>query len=272
MSVADVVSSANGDALQARPAGFVHDVTAIAGRALRAVPRDVPAVVPPVFIALFFFIVNIATLSKLTHSGGGGFSYKAFSMPTAILLGVTGVSRAPALVLDVQDGYLDRLLMTPIRRLAILLGHMVADVSVAMALTLPILAVGFAIGVRFATGVLGVLAFIALAALWSLAFSGFGYAIALKTGNPAAVNSAFLLFFPFLFLTTSYVPRSQLSGWLNTVAGINPVTYLLQGLRSLVSQGWQWGDLGKAAIAIAVLATLSMSLCLGALRGRTRRG
>ncbi len=149
---------------------------------------------------------------------------------------------------------------------------MVADVTVAMALTSPILAVGFAIGVRFATGVLGVLAFIALAALWSLAFSGFGYAIALKTGNPAAVNSAFLLFFPFLFLTTSYVPRSQLSGWLNTVAGINPVTYLLQGLRSLVSQGWQWGDLGKAAIAIAVLATLSMSLCLGALRGRTRRG
>ncbi|HWD24400.1 MAG TPA: ABC transporter permease [Acidimicrobiales bacterium] len=272
MSVAEMASPASGDSLRARPAGFVHDVNAIAGRALRAVPRDVPAVIPPVFIALFFFIVNIATLSKLTHSGGAGFSYKAFSMPTAILLGVTGVSRAPALVLDVQDGYLDRLLMTPIRRLAILLGHMVADISVAMALTVPILALGFAIGVRFQTGALGVLAFIALAALWSLAFSGFGYAIALKTGNPAAVNSSFLLFFPFLFLTTSYVPRSQLSGWLNTVAGLNPVTYLLQGLRSLVSQGWQWGDLGKAAIAIAVLASLSMSLCFGALRGRTRQG
>jgi len=117
---------------------------------------------------------------------------------------------------------------------------MVADITVAMALTVPILALGFAIGVRFKTGALGVIAFIALSALWSLAFSGFGYAIALKTGNPAAVNSSFLLFFPFLFLTTSYVPRSQLSGWLNTVAGVNPVTYLLQGLRSLVSQGWQW--------------------------------
>ena len=80
-----------------------------------------------------------------------------------------------------------------------------------------------------------------LGALWSLAFTGFGYAIALKTGNPAAVNSSFLLFFPFLFLTTSYVPREQLSGWLDTVATWNPVTYLLEGLRSLVYGGWDVG-------------------------------
>jgi len=273
MTISDVVASpATVDALRARPAGFVHDVSAIAGRAVRGVPRDLEGVTPPIFIALFFFVVNIATLSKLTRSAGPAFDYKAFEMPTAILLGVTGVSRAPALVLDVQNGYLDRLLMTPIRRLAILLGHMVADVSVAVALTVPILAVGFGIGVRFKTGPLGVVVFIVLAALWSLAFSGFGYAIALKTGNPAAVNSTFLLFFPFLFLTSSYVPRSQLSGWLHTVSGLNPVTYLLDGLRSLVTQGWQWSELGKAVLAVAVLGTLSMSLCFAALRGRTRRG
>lgn len=272
-SVADVVAPiSSSDALRARPAGFFHDVSAIAGRALRAVPRDLQAVVPPVFIALFFFVVNIATLQKLTQAAGGGFDYKAFMMPTAILLGVTGISRAPALVLDVQDGYLDRLLMTPIRRLAILLGHMVADVTVAMALTVPILGLGFAIGVHFETGVLGVVAFIGLAALWSLAFAGFGYAIALKTGNPAAVNSTFLLFFPFLFLTSSYVPRSRLSGWLDTVATFNPVTYLLEGLRALVSHGWQWDDLGKALLAIAVLGSVSMSMCFAALRGRTKRG
>jgi len=272
MTVTDVAPDTHPEALRARPAGFVHDVATIAGRALRGVPRDLPAVIPPVFIALFFFIVNIATLQHLTQSVGADFDYRAFQMPTAILLGVTGVSRAPALVLDVQNGYLDRLLMTPIRRLAILLGHMVADVTVAMALTLPILGLGFAIGVRFETGVLGVVAFIGLAALWSLAFSGFGYAIALKTGNPAAVNSAFLLFFPFLFLTSSYVPRSQLSGWLDTVAGLNPVTYLLDGLRSLVSSGWEWGQLGQALLAIMFLGAVSMSLCFAALRGRTRRG
>ena len=273
MSTSHVVApTTSADALRAQPAGFVHDVSAIAGRALRAVTRDLPAVAPPVFIALFFFIVNIATLSTLTETGNPGFDYRAFQMPTAILLGVTGISRAPALVLDVQDGYLDRLLMTPIRRLAILLGHMAADITVAAVMTVPILALGFILGVRFETGVLGVVVFIAIAALWSLAFSGFGYAIALKTGNPAAVNSAFLLFFPFLFLTTSYVPRSELSGWLDKVAGLNPVTYLLEGLRSLVSYGWDWSALGQALLAIALLATLSMSMCFSALRGRTKRG
>jgi ABC-2 type transport system permease protein len=257
--------------IRPRQAGFIRDVGAIAGRALRAIPRDLTAVVPPVFIALFFFVVNIGTLQRLTERNIAGFDFKAFMMATAILLGVTGVSRAPALVLDVENGYFDRLLLTPVRRLAILLGHMVADVAVACGLTVPIVALGFALGVRFKAGPLGVLVFILLAALWCLAFAGFGYAIALKTGNPAAVNSAFLLFFPFLFLTSSYVPRSQLTGWLNTVAAWNPVTYVLGGLRCLTMQGWQWTSLGQALAAIAVVAAVSMSLCFGALRGRIKQ-
>jgi len=265
-------TAARRDAAHARSAGFGRDVTYIAGRALRAIPRDFESVIPPVFIALFFFIVNVASFSKLTTAASGNFDYKAFEMPTAILLGVTGVSRAGALVLDIQDCYLDRLLMTPVRRLAILVGHMVADVTVAIALTIPILALGFAIGVRFETGAVGVLVFIGFAAFWSLAFTGFGYAIALKTGNPAAVNSSFLLFFPFLFLTTSYVPRSQLSGWLDTVAGLNPVTYLLAALRSLVMVGWDADALANGALAILILGTISMSMCFAALRGRTKRG
>ena len=149
---------------------------------------------------------------------------------------------------------------------------MAADVAVAAMLTIPILVLGVGLGVRFQGGLLGALVFILLASLWSLAFAGFGYAIALKSGNPAAVNSMFLLFFPFLFLTSSYVPRSQLSGWLNTVAGFNPVTYLLDGLRSLVlGSSWQWGQLGEALAAIAVVGLISMTMCFAALRGRVKQ-
>ncbi|MCU1487165.1 MAG: transporter permease [Actinomycetia bacterium] len=258
-------------AVRPRQAGFARDVAAISGRALRAVPREIETVVPPVFIAMFFFVVNIGTLEKLTERGVAGLDFKAFMMATAILLGVTGVSRAPALVVDVQNGYFDRLLLSPVRRLAILLGHMVADVVVACSLTIPIVILGFVLGVRFEAGPLGVVVFILIAALWSLAFAGFGYAIALKTGNPAAVNTSFLLFFPFLFLTSSYVPRDQLSGWLDTVAAWNPVTYLLEGLRSLSMQGWEWTELGQALLATAILGTISMSLCFAALRGRVRQ-
>ncbi len=232
----------------------------------------IPAVIPPVFIAFFFFVVNIGTLKNLTEGNISGFDFTAFQMPTAVLLGVTGVSRAGALVLDVQNGYFDRLLLTPVRRLAILLGHMVADITVAAALTVPIIALGLILGVRFEAGVAGVAVFILLAALWSLSFAGFGYAVALKTGNPAAVNSVFLLFFPFLFLTSSYVPRSQLTGWLDTIAAWNPVTYLLEGLRSLALRGWQWDELGQAALALAIVGAISMAMCFAALRGRIRRG
>src|SRR6202035_4309539 len=111
--------------IRARPAGFLHDLTSIAGRALRGVPRDIATVMPPIFIALFFFVVNIATLKKLAGSVPG-LDYNAFEMATAILLGVTGVSRAGSLVLDIQDKYFDRLLLTPVPRAAIRIGHMAA--------------------------------------------------------------------------------------------------------------------------------------------------
>jgi ABC-2 type transport system permease protein len=260
------------DVIRARPAGFFHDLTSIAGRALRAVPRDLTVVIPPIFISLFFFIVNVATLKRVVAQVPG-LNYTAFQMGTAVLLGVTGVSRAGSLVLDIQDHYFDRLLLTPVRRTAILLGHMVADMVVAAVLAVPILALGLALGVRFEDGPLGVVVFILIAALWSLVFAGFGYAIALKTGNPAAVNSTFLLFFPFLFLTSAYVPRDQLQGWLNTVAGFNPVTYLLGGLRSLdMGHGWQWTQLGQALLAIVIVGAISMSMCFAALRGRIKSG
>jgi ABC-2 type transport system permease protein len=258
--------------VRARRAGFLRDLTSIAGRALRSVLREPEFVAPAIVIPLFFFFVNTAALGNLTDGLAPGFDYEAFVVPACIVFGVTGVSRAGVVVTDIQEGYLDRLLLTPVRRLTLLLGMMVADVVLVSALTVPVLAVALVAGVEFETGVLGMLGFVALSAAWGLVFTGFPYAIALKTGNPAAVNSSFLLFFPFAFLTTSFVPREALSGWMDAVAGWNPVTYLLEGMRSLMTEGWQWEVLGEAAFAIGLVGALSMSLCFGALRGRLGRG
>src|SRR5579864_2679177 len=140
------------ETIRARPSPAGRDVASIAGRALKRVPRELETVIPPIFIALFFFIVNIGTLQHLTESHIKGFDIKAFMLPTAILIGVTGVSRAGSLVLDIQNGYFDRLLLTPVRRLAILIGHMVADVAIACSLTIPILVLALALGVRLKAG------------------------------------------------------------------------------------------------------------------------
>jgi ABC-2 type transport system permease protein len=257
--------------IRAGRAGFWADLVSVAGRALRSIPREPEMLFPALFIPVFFYVVNTGALQDFSEQGIAGFDFKAFQLPVAIVFAVTGISRATLLVTDVQDGYFDRLLLTPISRPSLLLGLMVADLAMVCGLCVPVLALGLATGVRFDTGIVGMLAFVLIGGLWGLAFTGFPYAIALKTGNPGAVASSFLLFFPFAFLTTSTLPQEALTGWLAAVADYNPVTYLLAGLRSL-NEGWDAGALGKALAAILGMGALSMSLCFAALKGRTARG
>jgi ABC-2 type transport system permease protein len=145
---------------------------------------------------------------------------------------------------------------------------MIADFAVVAILAIPVLILGLLIGISFQTGIAGMVVFVALAVAWGLAFTGFPYAIALKTGNPIAVNNAFLLFFPFAFLTTAYVPQEQMTGWLATAADYNPVTYLLAGMRSLILEGWDGSSLGQAFLASAIVGAISFTLAFTALRGR----
>jgi|RhiMethySRZTD1v2_1073278.scaffolds.fasta_scaffold92929_3 ABC-2 type transport system permease protein len=258
--------------IRPRKAGFAADLLSVAGRAVRRLPREPESIVPALIVPVFFYVVNVAALGSVAEDSGTVGDFRAFQLPVAIIFAVTGVSQANALVTDIQDGYFDRLLLTPIRRVALLLGLMVADLVLVMALTLPVLALGFAYGVRFETGVLGVLAFIVLSGVWGVVFTGFPYAIALKTGNPGAVAGSFILFFPFAFLTTSFLPKEALSGWLSAVATVNPVTYLLEGLRALISDGWVAADLGAAVLAVLGVGVVSMGLALATLRGRVKRG
>jgi ABC-2 type transport system permease protein len=163
-------------------AGFVHDIAAVAGRALRQIPRELTSVIPAVFVPAFFYVVNLGALDNLAGQAADH-DYKAFLLPMAIAFAVTGMSRAPTLVTDIQGGYFDRLCMTPVRRSALLLGLMVADVVVLVTLCVPVLVMGFIVGVRFATGLPGLVVFVVLCALWGLVFTGFPYAVALKTGR-----------------------------------------------------------------------------------------
>lgn len=256
--------------IRGRRAGFLSEVAAVAGRALRSIMRDTETVIPALIVPVFFLVVNIGALQDLAETIPG-VDFKAFQLPVAILFAVTGVSRAITVVTDIQTGYFDRLSLTPVNRLALLLGLMVADFALVVALTIPVLILGFALGISFETGPLGMLAFILIGGLWGLVFTGFPYAIALKTGNPAAVNMSFLLFFPFMFLTTLFLPKEAMTGWMATIATYNPVTYLLDAMRSLISVGWDGQSLLYGFISIALVGLVSMTLALMALRGRVSK-
>lgn len=260
--------------VRAKPSGFLGDLFTVAVRALRSIPREPESFIPALFVPAFFFIVNVGALEDLTEAFPvtEGFNYREFQLPTAIIFAVTGISRAPGLVTDIQAGYFDRLLLSPARRLPLLLGLMVADFALVVFLCIPVVILGFFAGVSFGTGVLGVVVFILIGALWGLAFTGFPYAIALKTANPGAVASSFILFFPFAFLTSSTVPLENLTPWMANIARFNPITYVLEGQRSLLEDAWDFADLGRALLAIGILGAISQTMALRALQGRVDRG
>src|SRR6478672_8926415 len=167
--------------IRPRTAGFVADLLSVAGRAVRRLPREPESIVPALIVPVFFYVVNVAALGSVAEQSGAVGDFKAFQLPVAIIFAVTGISQASALVTDIQDGYFDRLLLTPIRRLALLLGLMVADFVLVIFLCIPVLILGFVTSVRFETGIAGIVVFVLFAAAWGLAFTGFPYAIALKT-------------------------------------------------------------------------------------------
>lgn len=256
----------------ARPSGFLADLMTVASRALRSLLREPEALIPALTIPMFFYAVNIGALQDVAERFGGGLDFKAFQLPVAIVFAVTGVSRANVVVVDIQSGYLDKLLVTPVRRAALLLGMMIADFVLVFCLSFLVVIVGLIVGVRFATGPAGMLAFLLLSSAWGLAFTGFPYTIALRTGNPAAVNSSFLIFFPFAFLTSSFLPLEALTSWMRAIATWNPMTYLLGGLRSLITEGWVADDLVKAMAAILGVGVITFTTAFLALRQRVSTG
>ena len=104
--------------------------------------------------------------------------------------------------------------------------------------------------------------------VFSLAYSGLGVSLALKTGSNQVVQLSFLVFFPLIFLSPAFAPKEVFSGWLQFLATINPITYVLEGCRSLVLEGWDAAALGKAFAAIAGMATLTVSMTGWAYRHR----
>jgi ABC-2 type transport system permease protein len=241
-------------------------------RALRETVRQPAFEVQNLFIPIFFLFVTVGAIGEISGRGFGVENYEGFQLPVAILQGVAGASSTAGLgmVMDIDRGYFDKLLLTPAPRLALVLGRLLADGIKVMLLTVIIIVAGLIIGSGMESGALGFAALVLLAGGFGLAYSGIGLAIALRTGSPQASQLGFLIFFPLLFLSPAFAPKEVFQPWLEFLATINPVTYVLEGCRSLVLDGWEWDRLAYALLSIAGLAVFTLSLTLAALRSRTR--
>jgi ABC-2 type transport system permease protein len=233
-------------------------------RALREGWRTPEALLPTLFIPLFFLVVNVGQVGKIFPAVSTSFlygqGYGAFQLPSSLLLAASFGTAALFLVEDIEGGYFDKLRATPVPRTAIVLGRLIAELvkGVLIATLLVVLALIF--GISVASGPLGFVLLVGLTALWSVVFVGFMQLIALKTRSAAATNSAGLVFFPLLFLTPNFVPRDMLTRPMEIAATFNPVTYVMEALRSLILQDLVWSRILPGFAVVAVLGALMLAL------------
>jgi ABC-2 type transport system permease protein len=233
-------------------------------RALREGFRTPEAMVPTIFIPLFFLVVNVGQVAKIFPSSTTGFlhgqGYGAFQMPNSLLLAASFGTAALFLVEEIEGGYFDKLRATPIPRSAIVLGRLIAEGAKGVLITTALLVLGLVFGITIASGPLGFVLVIALTSLWCVVFVGFMQIVALKTRSAAATNSAGLVFFPLLFLTPNFVPRDLLTRPMEIAATINPVTYLMEALRSLILRDLVWSSILPGFAVVAALGVVMLAL------------
>jgi len=254
---------------------FLLQVTTMAWRSLVTTFRTPAAIIPGIIISVFFLFVYTGSLGNASNflPGLAGKSYLAFILPVSIVssaLSGAGVA-GQAIVRDIENGYFDKLLLTPLSRSALLLGPMIAGAVTLGLQTIIVLAVGLLLGLESATGLGGLLVVIALALILGVGFSGFTVAIALRTGSAAATQGGSFLFFPLTFLTATFVPVALLSGWIKTAAEYNPITYILEAMRAVLLDGWQAEVLLRGLTSASVLGIVLFVFALLSLRSRTAR-
>lgn len=241
----------------------------IARRSVRRTFRQPAVLVPTIVFPLFLLAVNASGLDAAASLPGfPGNSYLDFAIVVTFMQGAlfAATTAGTELATDIESGFLNRLQLTPLRAVAILLGQLAGAVAVALMGAVTYLAVGLVAGVTIVTGVGGTLVLLLLATLIGVAFGSIGALMAARTGSSEAVQGLFPLLFVTFFLSSINLPRELIEiDWFRSVAGANPVSYLVEGMRSLVVTGWDATALlqgfGVAgAIAVAGFAAAASSL------------
>jgi ABC-2 type transport system permease protein len=233
-------------------------------RSLREAVRQPDALFMTMFIPIFFLVVNTGQAAEIFPSDSTGFlegqGYGAFQLPITLLLAASFGMAALFLVEEIEGGYFDKLRAIPIPRYSIVLGRLVAEGAKCVVLSSVIVLIALPFGISIASGLVGFVLLVALSALWGVVSAGFMQLIALKTRSAAATNSGGLIFFPLLFLTPNFVPRDLLTRPMEIAATLNPVTYVMETLRSLILEDLDWGSIWPGFAVVAVLGVLMLAL------------
>ncbi|HVS29407.1 MAG TPA: ABC transporter permease [Solirubrobacteraceae bacterium] len=248
---------------------LLDQVLVLARRSTLRSLRQPGQVVFPLLFPLILLAVNAGGLTSATRIPGfPTSSYLAFALAVPFMQGAlfASINAGTYLAIDIESGFLRRLALTPLRAPALLAGQLGGQLVIGAIGAILYICVGLAFGVVIKTGVAGALVLLALSLLVAFAFAALGALIALRLGSAEAVQGIFPLLFVTLFLSSFSLPRELIQvHWFRTIATYNPVSYLIEGLRSLIIKGWDGQALGLAfgiALVMLVAALVAAGIAL----------
>jgi ABC-2 type transport system permease protein len=254
---------------------IARQISLIARRSVLRTARQPGVWIPPLLFPLMLMAVNSNGLRAATHLPGfPTHSFLAFFLPFSFMQGALFASGIAGtdLARDIDSGFLNRLALTPVRGSALLLGQIGGALGIGTVQAFCYLGVGIAAGVHIDTGVPGALLILVLALLITIGFGTLGLWLALRTGSGEGVQSQLPLLFFLLFISSMNLPRNLIEvGWFRDLATINPVSYLIEAMRSLVIEGWNGQALGLGFGLTFALIALSMWLAARQLKVRMAR-
>lgn len=247
----------------------------LARRSVVRTLRQPAMVVPSLVFPLMLLSINSSGLDSVTRLPGFPTdSYFQFALAITFVQGAlfSANSAGTNVANDIETGFLNRLSLTPLRRVALMLGQLAGIIALGFIQAITFLLIGVAFGAGIATGVSGALVIIGFSLTISLAFGCIGAFVALRAGNGEAVQGVFPLFFAALFLSSMALPRDLIeSDWFRTIADWNPVSYMLECIRSLMIEGWEAEPLVLGFACAGGLALIALVAASSALRTRMVR-
>lgn len=250
-------------------------VGAVAGRSVRRTLRQPASVIPPLIFPVALMLVNAAGLQPSTELPGFPTdSFLAFALAVPFIQGAlfATLNAGTELARDVQTGFLNRLALTPLRSSSLLAGQLAGIVVLGVIQAAFYVVVGLVLGVRFASGPAGVVVLLAFSALIALGFGALGSFLALRAGTGEAVQAFFPVFFVFLFISSMNTPLELIEvQWFKIAATLNPVSYLIDCVRSLIITGWELDALLLGFGIALVITVVSLVLASAALSRRLTR-
>jgi len=247
-------------------------IAAMAGRSVTRLIRQPAAIIPSVIFPLFLLAVNAGGLNSATNIPGFPTdSYITFAIGFTFIQAAifSTMNAGQGLAQDIENGFFSRLVLTPMRPTALMAGQLAGLVLLGQFQALLYLAVGLAAGAHFAAGIGGYFVLAALVSIISIGFGGIGLIMAIRTGSGEAVQGMFPIMFILLFFSSMALPRDLIQqDWYRFLATINPVSYLIEGIRSLFIQGWDGEALALGFGVAIIVAVLSITFAGRSLKGR----